>query len=267
MVFCGESHERIRRADRHARDFMNGCIRFINDEPKPFSVTHKIKDDRNGVVVLVPRKTLHTDLPFVLGEFFYQLRAALDGAMWKAFEHFLCVGPAPDVKEDQVYFPIVEPGKVFNRKAIDGIPLPPKLKAWIEAIQPDSVTKRTPGSEEAIVADALFYINKFARLDRHRKPHLIASVVSEATSLIKCAAPAKIIEVQSLRANPLEGQYEIATFQIQDATPATELYIEGQLTFEIQIEGAPNHSGFLTWLPHLKDQAFRVIQRFDEAFS
>jgi hypothetical protein len=267
MVFCGESHERIRRADRHARDFLNGCIRFLNDEPKPFSVTHKIKDDRNGVVVLVPQKILHTDLPFVLGEFFYQLRAALDGAMWKAFEHFQRVGPVPTVKERQVYFPITEPGNTFKRDAIDSIPLPTELKAWIEAIQPHNVTNRTPGSEEAIVADALLYIHKFARLDRHRKPHLIASVVSEATSLIKCAAPAKITGVQSIRANPLEGQYEIATFQIEGATPTTELYIEGQITLEIQIEGAPNHLSFFTWLPHLKDQAFRVIERFDKAFK
>lgn len=263
---CGECHERILRAGRHANTFINGCLGFLNNEPKPFTVAHKIRDDRNGVVVLVPQKILHTDLPFVLGEFFYQLRAALDGAMWKAFEHFQRVGPPPNVEERNVYFPITEPGSNFDKRAINGIPLPPKLKAWIEAVQPHDATHRTHGSEDAVVADALLYINRFSRLDRHRKPHLIASVVSEATSLVRCAVPAKIIGVQSLRANPLEGQYEIATFQIEGATPATKLYLEGEITLDVQIEGAPDNRSFLTWLPHLKDQTFRVIQRFDEAF-
>jgi hypothetical protein len=170
------------------------------------------------------------------------------------------------VKETEIYFPIAEPGKTLNRKALDGIPLPPQLKTWIEAIQPNDATKRSPGSPEDVIASALCDINKFARLDRHRKPHLIASVLSDETSLIRCSPPAEIIGVQRLRANPLEGQYEIAAFQIDGLTTSTEFYIDTQFTLDIRIDGAPEDMSFLAWLPHLKDQAFRVIQRFDDAF-
>ena len=227
-----------------------------------------MRNDRNGVVKLVPRKVLNRDLPLILGEFFYQLRASLDTAMWKAYTHLGGAKSAPNVNPRLLEFPIFEAGKSQNYKkaAFHGVPLPEKLKLWLEAIQPCNADKRTNGSDEERTSNNLLLINDCARKDRHRQLHVVGTVVSDNTALIKVNAPAAISYVRNISADPFQDQFEIAAFGIEGMTAETEIEVDGNFTIEVAVKEIPDDVGIMVRLYQLKDAVAGAIQRFEDAF-
>lgn len=263
MLLCADSHERLRRANRHANTFVNAYIRFFHDDPKPFGISHKMRDDRNGVILLVPQKTIKGDLPLVLGEFFYQLSAALDCAMWRAYEKLGSTNSTGKLDEERLYFPICKTSGQFKNATFNSIPLPHELKDWLASIQPCNAHDLPTGSEDEAIAESLKTIHRFAARDRHRKPRIVATVVSQNTALIECTPPARITYIQNLVAAPVEGQYEIAAFGIEGMTAETELNVDGNFSVGVAVEDVGSGSIEFTRLHALKDDVMRTIQRFD----
>ena len=259
MLLCADSHDRLRRADTHATTFANAYIKFFKDEPKPFGITHKMRNDRNGVILLVPQKTLKGDLPLVLGEFFYELNAALDNAMWSAYKR---LGSTGKLEEDKLYFPFAWTVAKLNKATFNSIPFPQQLKDWIASIQPYNTQNLPSGSDEKGIAEALRIIHGFAVGDRHRKPRVVATVVSKNTALIECSPPATITYIQNLVASPQEGQYEIAAFGIDGMTAETEFNVDCNFSVGVAVEDIGESIPF-TRLHALKDAVMSVIQRFD----
>jgi hypothetical protein len=263
-VLCADSHERILRAKGHANTFVNSCLGFFYNEPKPYGIAHEIRNNRNGVVRLVPRKVLDTSVPFIIGEFFYQLRAALDAAMWAAFEKLGPSPPPPKMNPDALYFPFTKSSDSFKKATFNFIPLPSELKTWIESIQSYNAGKFAIGTPEEQTLIALNMVNKFSAHDRHRKLHIVGTVISSNTALITCTPPAAITYVQNLPANPFEGQYEIAAFGVEGITPETEFNVNGNFSYNILVKDSPIDIGYVNWPYHLADEVLGAVRRFDD---
>lgn len=262
MLIFIESHERINRADCHARTFVNAYLRFLHAEP--YGITHEMRDERNGVIKLVPQKTLDRELPLVLGEFFYQLRASLDAAMWKAYE--LLGGSS--VKENRLEFPIFEVGKSrsFKDATFHNVPLPSQLRSWLDAIQPCHADRLANKSDESRISRALGLINECARKDRHRQLHIVGTVVSCSTALVKFSPPARVTYLQDIPADLFQGQYEIAIFGVEGMTAGTEIEVDWRFTIHVAVKEIPDDVDLMVRVYQLKDAASEAIQKFEEAF-
>lgn len=224
-----------------------------------------MRDDRNGVVSLVPQKALYTRLPLVLGEFFYQLRAALDGAMWASYQKL--GSSTGKLKEEALYFPLCKTSAGLKKATFNSIPLPNQLKSWIESIQPCNASNLPIGSEGERLARSLQLIDDIATKDRHRALQLIGTVISSNTALVEVSAPAAVTYIRNLEANPLEGQYEIAEFGVEGMTTATEVNVNGNFTLKISVEGMPDRWDFLTGPFQFKDDVLHAMRRFDESIK
>jgi len=258
-----DCHERIRRADEHARTFINSYLRFLND--KPYGITHEMRDERNGVVKLVPHKFLDPKLPLILGEFFYQLRASLDGAVWEAYQRLGGLQTAPKLKEERLDFPFAKSPGNFKDSSFNAFPFSDLLKGWVESMQPYNVPSLVKGSEDQIISEALILVNDCARKDRHRKLHLVGTVVTAATSLIDVGHPAKITYVTNVPADPLKGQYEIARFGVEGLTPEMEIQVNTNFTLHVAVQEISDDADLMIRLYHLKDTVMGVVRRFEQA--
>lgn len=256
-----ECWDRVDRADTHAKAFVKPLERFLND--KAYSVVAQLSGNGKGVLKVVPHVLLDTSiLALELGEFFYQLRAALDSLMWKLYEIF---GTSEaTINESQLYFPIVT-GKerTFNKATANKLRLPQELRDWIRLIQPCFADERSPDSEETTFSDALLVINECAITDRHRHLHVLAALVSASTATILVRPlPAAITYQQTTIADFFKDEFVIVEFGIIDADDRTEVAAEGQFKLHITVQEIPALKGddLAKTLLHLADTVRSVIR-------
>jgi hypothetical protein len=179
---------------------------------------------------------MQIDLSMELGEFFYQLRAALDNAIFEAAE--LQIGNRLAKYEERLYFPIYIKGSTFENSAFCEIPFPDKLKTWIKSIQPYTVYEAvTPIANSWI--EGLRILNDCARKDRHRRLHVVAAVVTEMGGRLGIPPTARIKSVTPLVCNLLENETKFLQFFYEGTCPSDEVYVDGNLTIEISVNEIP----------------------------
>jgi hypothetical protein len=254
-----ESHDRVRRAQEHANAFRDSYVKFLHS--KPYGVVHKIRDDRNGVIELVPLKSLEWNLPLILGEYFYQLRAALDGAMWKAYRLCGSAQHAAKICDRDVYFPICETTESLKNAAFKRMALPNNLGKWIDSVQPCN------GVEAANkIANDLLLINKRAAADRHRQLHLVGAVVRSDAPLVTLSPPAVITYMEQVTADPLKGEYVISRFGFEGVTSETEINVDANFSLNVKIEEVTDDVEIVVKLTNLIATVQLVIEKFESAF-
>jgi hypothetical protein len=264
MPTFNESLERIQRASRHAQAFAKGISEFLTDAP--YSIKPERRGENSGVIRLIPRKHPDRELPLLLGEFFYQLRAALDAAMWEAFVQLGDTKKHPQIKVNRIYFPIYQHKKDFEKSVHHNIALKPELRNWLASIQPCNPEQRSAASEEEQISTALSTINECSRKDRHRKLHLVGATVISSDARIRVDPPARVKRVENIPADPFGGQYEIAEFEIEGANPNTQLEFVGEFTIQPSVNEIPNSVDLWAQLQRLTLASAKVITRFEEAF-
>lgn len=215
-----------------------------------------------------------TTLPLILGEFAYQLRAALDGLIWDAITFTQRTEPPSDAKGlNRLEFPILN-GKIrdFNGCAFHGFPFPDKLKSWMESIQPDSAEK-PEGHPDRGVAGALEDIHNLARLDRHRRLRGIASLPTELYANIVFDPPGGFKEtgMEGLPCNILGDEYDLLRFKVESVTgnPPRKIRIETNAKFEIFFEDLATYKDLSTGerLGNLWEAVGYVVRRFEDEFT
>lgn len=200
-------------------------------------------------------------MPLVLGEYFYQLRAALDGAMWKAYKLRGLRQHAPEVTERSIYFPICETPRSLKKAAFQWIPLPNKLDDWLYSIQP---CNRTKVAEE--ITENLVVINKRSSDDRHRQLHLVGAVVRTNAPFITLSPPAKLTYANSVPADPMKGEYIIGEFGIEGLVSETKMDVDTNFLLNVAVEELTPDSDLKFTLFNLIGTVKQVIGKFDEAF-
>jgi hypothetical protein len=269
------SWSRLERAKYHLAAFQvewNGLL-----SQNPFGTIVKYDEDSGWYTASftadeASRERIgNTQLPLILGEFAYQLRAALDGLIWDAIT--IKQGTEPSADANRLDFPILNgKDRDFMKCGLHKFPFPIKLKNWLESIQPD-LAEKPLGHPDRGLANALESIHNLARFDRHRRLRIIAAMPTElyANIIFNPAEGFEDIDREGFPCNILGGEYDLMRFKVQSSTGdrPKKIRIETGAKFEIFFEDVPPLDDLPSGaqLGMLADATQYVITRFEDEFA
>ncbi|HEX3684082.1 MAG TPA: hypothetical protein VHU83_16235 [Bryobacteraceae bacterium] len=226
--------ERISRARKHRKNLIDTWNRFLEDEPYSSGVA--VNDDGTGRIYVLPR---YDSLPSVfaleLGELLYQLRAALDAAVYQSA--ILDSGKDPPPDEANLQFPIVTKPANFSNAGRNIRPLSDKRKAIIESVQP----YKTP--QIGNFNRAIGILSDWARKDRHRKLHVLMSWAGNISPLLRIPEGTDLTFLNIRGDGLLEKESEIATFKLGGWMRHMNIQANPNLTIDIAIDEIPPQNG------------------------
>ncbi len=165
---------RIERAIEHS----NNISSIWNDtDISEFLETEvHVDGDGNGNIWLREiSSVLPQAIEMELGELLYQLRAALDGAVYACAVHDSGIDPPP--RPSSIEFPICEQREDWKKQSRKIAALNLGRQRFIELMQPFEEPDLEPALRIANFNRALRHLNDLARLDRHRKMHTLCTAV------------------------------------------------------------------------------------------
>lgn len=232
-----DSWKRLRRAYTHGIAFKTECERII--DPEAYQTVPNMNSDwTHGTIKAITNVVPENDAALELGEFFYQLRAALDAVVYQvAVIHH---GSDPPPYENSVEFPICSDSTSFNRNPVNRPPFPNKLRDWLETIQPYNAAK-TVATNYPWVNERLRVIHDCARKDRHRRLHVIAAIPTAIDWDFIIEGPGRVTFINSLPANFLENECEFLEFGFEGTmkTETTNIKLATAMSIEVSFAEVP----------------------------
>lgn len=249
----------------HAHAFDAQWKALVNPESYETSIQMN-SDWTEGIIKAVPNGPMpENDLALELGEMFYQLRAALDAAVYQAF--IFSGGFAVSTDENRAEFPIYTTEGHFERNPVNKRPFPKKLRDWLELIQPYNIEK----APTRVTVQALQLLHDCSRKDRHRRLHVVAAVPTNIVWEFFVSEPGKITSVQTIPANFFDDKMEFLVFRLEGATPDSNIQIKlnTDVLIEVAVDEIPSVSSEdignkINWIFHTVTAA---INHFEGAFG
>jgi hypothetical protein len=229
--------ERIGRAKIHAKAFAQAWNDFVEDEP--YSAVVHVDDDGTGGIWAEP---VYDALPSVfsleLGEFLYNLRAALDHCVYAAA--IVESGQNPPPNERALEFPICDTAEQFESAAWKIEPLSGHRRQIIKDVQPYNAVEGLT-SEKLIFSPhrAMAILNDWARKDRHRRLHVMGSWASNVSPMVIIPSGTRIAEMTILGSGILEHQSKVASFRIEGWEPGMKIQANPNLSIDITLDEIP----------------------------
>lgn len=224
--------QRIKRADAHRISFTQGWEAFT--ARTSHSVVMTQSRNRTGGEVRIVRQEPYDTTGFALyiGEMLYQLRAALDGAVYDAA--IVVSGANPPPEADKLQLPIGKDSTDFGRLASRHLrPLTTELRNYIASIQPYNAR-----SDEDTLNIHLGILNDWARKDRHRRLHVVGTVVNAWTD-VTIDPPGIITSQVAHRPNIMEGEETLITFRAKNWASGMNVHFNSDFIFDIAIAEEP----------------------------
>lgn len=236
-----DSWKRIDRAIEHGKAFKAEWERVVN--PESYSTSISMNSDwTHGSIKSVTNIPPENDMALELGEFFYQLRAALDAAVYQV--SVMEQGCEPPAHENRVEFPICHDPNMFNRNPLNTDPFPLQLRSWIESIQPYN-TAKTASTDYSTLNRRLETLHNCARKDRHRRLHLVAAVPTTMDWEFTITGPGRITYETPIQTNFLEGECVFLEFGVEGVRPEspTNIKLESAISIEVSLGEVPIPTG------------------------
>lgn len=226
-------YARIDRAALHAKRISEIWNEIPVEDLSRFVV--EVDDDGNGSLSLDPIPTAIPDeLELELGGFLYQLRAALDGAIYaSAIED---TGSNPPPKASSTEFPVCEERKDWERQSRKIASLNDGRKRFIALMQPFEEPELEPKYRIENYNRCLRLLNEWARIDRHRVPHTFVTFAKQVSPEFRFP---KGVSLKSLEiSEPAEiGAGPIATFSLVGWKPEMNLQANPRADLDLSIKG------------------------------
>jgi hypothetical protein len=237
-------HARIGRAVHHsneAAEIWNGL-----DIMHLLSVTLFVRDDGTGTLDVEQVEPLPENLELELGEFLYQLRAALDAAVYASAIQDSGQNPPP--KASSIEFPICERKEEWAKQSRKIALLNAGRQRFIEATQPFA---EPPLEASLLVLNSnrcLQFLNELARIDRHRRLHTLIAAISMDRPLFELPQDTRLEKLQVRPMSSSEGP--VARFSLAGWQRGMKLFANPLADIDLWLEGlaAPCHSN--DTLPH-----------------
>jgi hypothetical protein len=257
-----ESRHRVRRAKLHRNAFADQWNALIKRDAFSFFV--ECNADRTGFIRFRRQSPYSHDVSLELGEFFYQLRAALDCLAFTAVRQ---VAGDPVPNEDGIYFPIADTPEGYQRLARNLSRLPQELREWIKSIQPcfardsaDDFLRQT--------SDLLELLHDCARKDRHRRLTILSPWGSELAGSFSFTPAVQIEHLEGGSCNLFDAEGTIAKFRVAEYIPALQVQLECNLYVDVVMENiAFKGPLFEKALDNIGRAVDHVIIQFETAFS
>lgn len=153
---------RFNRAASHIDDFRSRWADYLNEKPHR---TELVQESDGSICLRLRRHiAIPAELSLVLGEFLYEMRAALDNCLYAA--GIITSGENPPPRAERLEWPIRPTLKDWASNKDRYGALPPRVVDALEAIQPYRADFPTWNS--------LAILHDLARFDRHRTPKSLA---------------------------------------------------------------------------------------------
>jgi hypothetical protein len=229
--------ERIARADTHRDAIATAWNAFIEEESH--ATSSYVNPDGTGAILVRQLLPLPSVIALELGEFLYQLRAALDAAIYE----IACVNSEirPPADERSLEFPICTEPETFKDSKRRIAPLTDQQRSIVEGIQPYAVVPGlTPYELTFSYNRCIGILNDWARKDRHRKLHIVVSqganvrpmiIIPDGTTLEDFVVTREIFM--------LTDESEIATFRIHGWKAGMKMNTNPNLTFDVAVDEIP----------------------------
>lgn len=212
---------RLQRCQDHIDSFHSTWDKHLSS--RPHSVGMDMDNEGNGRLYLIRHKEPPLILSLFLGEFLYELRAALDNALYAAA--IIDSGDNPPPKADKLEWPICRSKEAWKRQRSRLSALSKELQDDLYAIQPFNA--------EAPGWNCLAILNDMARLDRHRAVHFITSFASDGWM----KHDEELVTDLEVFPGPIQPDGTFVTFRWLGDFEITPEYLDGETEFDVDIEG------------------------------
>jgi hypothetical protein len=180
--------DRLARAERHRDEAIEAWNAFLGGDEDAYELGLVMDQEREGVgrgtLRVWQGRKMPSDLPILIGEVFYNLRAALDAAIYAtAVIDNGWTDPPPNANVLQ--FPICDTPEQFRANAFRIAPLTDRHQRWVEQVQPYA------GGEDPKLR-GIYWLNHLSRLDRHRGLRVVGGYISEANIAVS-AKPGSVV--------------------------------------------------------------------------
>jgi hypothetical protein len=237
-------HARIGRAVHHS----NETAEIWNDLDimHLLAVTLFVRDDGTGTLDVDQVEPLPENLELELGEFLYQLRAALDGAVYASAIQDSGQNPPP--KTSSIEFPICERKEEWAKQSRKIALLNAGRQRFIEVTQPFA----EPLLEASLLVlnsnRSLRFLNELARIDRHRRLHTLIAGISMDQPLFELPEGTQLEKLEVRPMSSTEGP--AARFSLSGWQRGMKLFANPLADIDLWLDGlaAPCHPN--DTLPH-----------------
>jgi hypothetical protein len=146
---------RWERADSRRQDMVKVWNDYVDRDPHDIELVHQGQGIH--VVRVIENEPIPADFPGLFGEWLYNLRAALDYIIWAAAAY--ASGTLPPPREGVLQYPIYDDEATWERNLYRIRDLPEHQQRRLKMMQPFA---------SDVDANFLGWINRLARIDRHR---------------------------------------------------------------------------------------------------
>ena len=264
-----DSDRRLKRAAGHKNAFAEEWQRLVAVDALGIGV--EFQSNRSGILKFKRPQPAEHDLALVLGEFFYQLRAALDCLAFTAVKLTdTNWATRTEAEQRRIYFPITDKVASYKELAAHLKTLPVPLLRWIHAVQP-YLARESSDSRIQAIGQLLNLLNRFAMIDRHRKLGMIAAWGSEISMQFGFIPDARIEDMTGESCNLFDEEGVIARFRLADDaihSPELRFNLEGNLKLAVVLENDRfDGETFNLMLDGMLGAVSDAILRFEEVFA
>jgi hypothetical protein len=257
--------ERIDRANAHFNAFADMWANFVDKDI--YDIVLKVNDDGTGVLWVDQAALVPPLIALQIGELLYQLRAVLDGAIYTATVLETGQDPPPDY--EKLEFPVRATEADFDKASWKLGPLSDERRNIVKAVQPYNAP---PITDQLSYNAILGVLNDWARIDRHRKLHVVGSWCSHEGPL-EWSFPdgVSVKRVTPSEAGLLENKSVVARFQLDGWKRGMKAKIKPNLVIDVAINEPPmpcdpmDHLGLR--LERMLDAVGSVVRMFEISFG
>lgn len=213
---------RLERCKDHFESFGTTWAEHLATQPHSPKV--EVDKDGNGRLALIRHKEPPLVLSLFLGEFLYELRAALDNALYAAA--IIDSGKNPPPKAESLEWPICQTEKAWKNHR-NG-----RLSALSQELQEDLYSIQ-PFKAESPAWNCLAILNDMARIDRHRAVHFITSFASDGWM----RHDEQLVKDLKVFPGPVQSDGTLATFKWLGDFEISPEYLDGETEFDVDVEG------------------------------
>jgi hypothetical protein len=237
--------ERMRRAKTHREAAAREWSTWLTDY-EPYGPWLYIDDDGNGTLSIRQFYPPPAAIAIELGEWLYNLRAALDYTAYALAIYNAKCDPPPN--ESKIQFPIYESDALFRQNYYRIEPLAEKHRLSMEDMQP--YANRSEPTHTAI-----YWVNHLSRLDRHRQLQIVGAHVTESDPIVDFDGEGAILfeDVDPFvfieTGGDGEGEAVVARFKVIPASARDHVQANAQTAIEPDIlEMARKRTQEVPWL-------------------
>jgi len=185
--------------------------------------------------MFVDWRQMPTMLSLLMGEFLYQLRAALDSCIYEAT--VLETGQSPPPDERNLGWPICATQAQFQKASRSIRALSEFRRAHVETYQPFNAGHLPP--EFRVISESLGWVNDLARIDRHRRLHIVGGWASRISPKLTLPPGVTVQSRQTMRDGFLEDESEVVRFALAGWQRGMELEGNPDLLIDVMLDELP----------------------------